>query len=137
MLSSGVIPGGYFHGRDNLTYGVDVAKIRWCGVLQVGSRLSSDVHCSLIVFTFISLCLLLIHCYVMALILKCELQRISIGYLFASISEIWVVKNIMVDSPMAFVRKYYIQGLVMLDIAIDALFYRVEPCFSTLCFSTC
>ncbi|XP_024025868.1 heparan-alpha-glucosaminide N-acetyltransferase [Morus notabilis] len=66
-----LLEGGYFHGRNHLTYGVDVAKIRWLGVLQ----------------------------------------RISIGYLLASMSEIWFVKNIMVDSPVAFVRKYYAQGL--------------------------
>lgn len=27
--------GGYFHGRKHLSYGVDVGKIRWLGVLQV------------------------------------------------------------------------------------------------------
>lgn len=27
--------GGYFHGRDKLTYGVDVATVRVMGVLQV------------------------------------------------------------------------------------------------------
>ncbi|XP_039001292.1 heparan-alpha-glucosaminide N-acetyltransferase-like isoform X2 [Hibiscus syriacus] len=66
------LQGGYFHGRNNLTYGVDVAKIRWLGVLQ----------------------------------------RISIGYLLASMTEIWLVKNITVDSPIAFVRKYYVQWVV-------------------------
>lgn len=39
------------------------------------------------------------------------LQRISIGYLLASITEIWLVRNVMVDSPTAFVQKYYIQWL--------------------------
>ena len=34
-------------------------------------------------------------------------QRISIGYLLASISEFWLVNNVMVDSPTAFVRKCY------------------------------
>ncbi|KAH1073935.1 hypothetical protein J1N35_026263 [Gossypium stocksii] len=66
------LQGGYFHGRNNLAYGVDVAKIRWLGVLQ----------------------------------------RISIGYLLASITEIWLVRNVMVDSPTAFVQKYYIQWIV-------------------------
>ncbi|XVF32854.1 hypothetical protein REPUB_Repub17cG0118500 [Reevesia pubescens] len=66
------LQGGYFHGRNDLTYGVDVVKIRWLGVLQ----------------------------------------RISIGYLLASISEIWLVKNVTVDSPTAFVRKYYVQWIV-------------------------
>lgn len=27
--------GGYFHGRGDLTYGIDVEKIRLMGVLQV------------------------------------------------------------------------------------------------------
>ncbi|KAJ6972886.1 heparan-alpha-glucosaminide N-acetyltransferase-like isoform X1 [Populus alba x Populus x berolinensis] len=67
-----LLQGGYFHGRHDLTYGVDVGKIRWMGVLQ----------------------------------------RISIGYLFAAMSEIWLVDRITVDSPMAFVKKYYIQWMV-------------------------
>ncbi|XP_061338412.1 uncharacterized protein LOC133285225 isoform X2 [Gastrolobium bilobum] len=67
-----LLQGGYFHGRGNLTYGVDLIKIRWLGVLQ----------------------------------------RISIGYFLASISEIWLVnKNTLVDSPVAFVRKYSIQWM--------------------------
>ncbi|KAK7344400.1 hypothetical protein VNO77_13949 [Canavalia gladiata] len=67
-----LLQGGYFHGRGNLTYGVDLSKIRWFGVLQ----------------------------------------RISIGYFLASISEIWLVNNnILVDSPAAFVRKYSIQWM--------------------------
>ncbi|KAL2323687.1 hypothetical protein Fmac_028066 [Flemingia macrophylla] len=67
-----LLQGGYFHGRGKLTYGVDLSKIRWLGVLQ----------------------------------------RISIGYFLASISEIWLVNhNILVDSPTAFVRKYFIQWI--------------------------
>ncbi|KAK4767112.1 hypothetical protein SAY86_014862 [Trapa natans] len=66
-----LLQGGYFHGRNNLTYGVDLGKIRWLGVLQ----------------------------------------RISIGYLLASISEIWLVNNLTVDSPMTFLKKYYIQWI--------------------------
>ncbi|KAG4995813.1 hypothetical protein AAZX31_10G015400 [Glycine max] len=67
-----LLQGGYFHGHGKLTYGVDLSKIRWLGVLQ----------------------------------------RISIGYFFASISEIWLVNhNILVDSPAGFVRKYSIQWM--------------------------
>ncbi|XP_026435358.1 heparan-alpha-glucosaminide N-acetyltransferase-like isoform X2 [Papaver somniferum] len=29
-----VLQGGYFHGRNHLTYGVDIDRIRWLGVLQ-------------------------------------------------------------------------------------------------------
>ncbi|OWM80082.1 hypothetical protein CDL15_Pgr010060 [Punica granatum] len=38
-------------------------------------------------------------------------KRISIGYFLASISEIWLVNSTTVDSPLAFVRKYYIQWM--------------------------
>ncbi|KAF7120498.1 hypothetical protein RHSIM_Rhsim13G0006700 [Rhododendron simsii] len=64
-----VLQGGYFHGRNDLSYGVDVRKLRWLGVLQ----------------------------------------RISIGYLFASVLEIWLVNNIAVDSALTFVKRYCIQ----------------------------
>ncbi|GJY63647.1 heparan-alpha-glucosaminide N-acetyltransferase-like protein [Tanacetum coccineum] len=67
-----ILQGGYFHGRDDLTYGVDVNQIRWMGVLQ----------------------------------------RISIGYLLASITEIWCVDNNEVNSAIAFGKKYYIQWYV-------------------------
>ncbi|CAL1354248.1 unnamed protein product [Linum trigynum] len=30
-----LLQGGYFHGRHDLTYGVNVRKIRWLGMLQV------------------------------------------------------------------------------------------------------
>ncbi|KAF2325109.1 hypothetical protein GH714_022807 [Hevea brasiliensis] len=40
--------------------------------------------------------------------------RISIGYLFASMSEIWLVDHIMVDSPLDFVKKYYVQWMFSL-----------------------
>lgn len=31
-----VFLGGYFHGLHSLTYGVDILRVRWMGVLQVG-----------------------------------------------------------------------------------------------------
>ncbi|CAN0888913.1 Heparan-alpha-glucosaminide N-acetyltransferase [Linum grandiflorum] len=40
------------------------------------------------------------------------LQRIAIGYLFASLSEIWLVNNSVVTSVMTFVKKYYVQWMV-------------------------
>ncbi|PIN01022.1 heparan-alpha-glucosaminide N-acetyltransferase [Handroanthus impetiginosus] len=64
-----ILQGGYFHGRGNLTYGVDVEKIRVMGVLQ----------------------------------------RIAIGYLLASALEIWLVKNTVVNSAVAFVKRYSFQ----------------------------
>ncbi|KAL6564140.1 hypothetical protein OROMI_015590 [Orobanche minor] len=71
-----LLQGGYFHERDNLTYGVDVTKIRVMGVLQ----------------------------------------RIAIGYLLASGLEIWLVKNTVVNSAVAFVKRYSLQigaGIVL------------------------
>ncbi len=43
------ITGGYFHGLNNLAYGVDIQHIRWCGVLQV----SFEVY-SFLLLTFFS-----------------------------------------------------------------------------------
>lgn len=37
------------------------------------------------------------------------MQRISIGYLFASVLEIWLVNNVAVDSAITFVKRYCIQ----------------------------
>ncbi|XP_031110667.1 heparan-alpha-glucosaminide N-acetyltransferase-like [Ipomoea triloba] len=73
-----ILQGGYFHGRGDLSYGVDIEKIRWMGVLQ----------------------------------------RISIGYLFSSILEIWLVNNISADSPMKFVRRYWLQALVAVSLSV-------------------
>ncbi|RWR94252.1 heparan-alpha-glucosaminide N-acetyltransferase-like protein isoform X2 [Cinnamomum micranthum f. kanehirae] len=67
-----VLQGGYFHGRNDLTYGVDIDKIRWLGVLQ----------------------------------------RISIGYFLAAMSEIWLISNTVVDSSVAFVKKYFAEWIV-------------------------
>lgn len=82
------LQGGFFHGRKKLTYGVDVEKIRWLGVLQ----------------------------------------RIAIGYLLTSISEIWLVNNLVVDSPLAFLRRYCIQWMVtaLLCIIYICLLYGLE-----------
>ncbi|KAL3336458.1 hypothetical protein AABB24_032283 [Solanum stoloniferum] len=76
-----VLQGGYFHGRNNLSYGVDIAKIRWMGVLQ----------------------------------------RISIGYLFASILEIWFANDYPVDSSKAFIRRYFFQALAGILIGLSYL----------------
>lgn len=43
--------GGYFHGRGKLTYGVDLSKIRWFGVLQVAA-ISKFVNRNLLLFSF-------------------------------------------------------------------------------------
>ncbi|XP_065860382.1 uncharacterized protein [Euphorbia lathyris] len=84
------LQGGYFHGRHSLTYGVDVRKIRWMGVLQ----------------------------------------RISIGYLFASMSEIFLVDHIMIDRPLAFVKKYYAQWVIsftLCSLYICLLYFLFVP----------
>ncbi|XP_047337058.1 heparan-alpha-glucosaminide N-acetyltransferase-like [Impatiens glandulifera] len=80
-----LLQGGYFHGRGNLSYGVDVTKIRWMGVLQ----------------------------------------RISMGYLVASAFEIWLVRDIAVDSAVTFVKRHYIQWIftVLLSLVYMCLVY--------------
>ncbi|XP_052191427.1 uncharacterized protein LOC127800700 [Diospyros lotus] len=80
-----ILQGGYFHGRHHLTYGVDLGKIRFLGVLQ----------------------------------------RISIGYLVASVLEIWLVNNVAVGSALTFIRRYYMQWIVafMLGSSYMSLLY--------------
>ncbi|KAI0510785.1 hypothetical protein KFK09_011394 [Dendrobium nobile] len=39
-------------------------------------------------------------------------RRISAGYFLAAMSEIWLTSNLAVDSPMSFMKKYYIQWIV-------------------------
>ncbi|XP_078161764.1 uncharacterized protein LOC144557087 isoform X3 [Carex rostrata] len=73
-----IIQGGFFHGHNNLTYGVDIDRIRLFGVLQ----------------------------------------RIAIGYFLAAISEIWLVRNVSVDSAISFVRKYYLLWTVAVIISM-------------------
>ncbi|XP_059300977.1 uncharacterized protein LOC132053131 isoform X2 [Lycium ferocissimum] len=75
------LQGGYFHGRGHLSYGVDIVKIRWMGVLQ----------------------------------------RISIGYLFASILEIWFANDYPVDSAKAFVKRYFFQAVAGILIGLSYL----------------
>lgn len=35
MILAHAMKGGYSHAPDELVYGVDMKKIRWCGILQV------------------------------------------------------------------------------------------------------
>ncbi|KAJ4968867.1 hypothetical protein NE237_015568 [Protea cynaroides] len=44
------------------------------------------------------------------------LQRIAIGYFLAAISEIWLVSDTVVDTAIAFMKKYYIQWMVALSL---------------------
>ncbi|AQK92829.1 Heparan-alpha-glucosaminide N-acetyltransferase [Zea mays] len=41
------------------------------------------------------------------------LQRIAIGYFVAAMSEIWLVNNNLVDSPVPFVKKYFIEWIAI------------------------
>ncbi|TVU17531.1 hypothetical protein EJB05_33573 [Eragrostis curvula] len=53
------------------------------------------------------------------------LQRIAIGYFLAAVSEIWLVNNNLVDSPLSFVRKYFMEWLVNKLIRIMAILITV------------
>ncbi|KAL3648089.1 hypothetical protein CASFOL_009057 [Castilleja foliolosa] len=85
-----ILQGGYFHGRGNLTYGVDITRIRVMGVLQ----------------------------------------RIAIGYLLASVLEIWLVRNNVVDSAVAFAKRYSFQigaGILLGSLYIVLLYELYVP----------
>ncbi|KAF9621437.1 hypothetical protein IFM89_021476 [Coptis chinensis] len=38
-----VLQGGYFHGLNSLTFGVDIERIRWLGILQVNCEVRGDL----------------------------------------------------------------------------------------------
>jgi heparan-alpha-glucosaminide N-acetyltransferase len=46
------------------------------------------------------------------------LQRIAIGYFLAAISEIWLVNNNSVDSPVSFVKKYFMEWIMAMMITV-------------------
>ncbi|XP_047095599.1 heparan-alpha-glucosaminide N-acetyltransferase-like isoform X1 [Lolium rigidum] len=48
------------------------------------------------------------------------LQRIAIGYFLAAIAEIWLVNNTLVDSPVSYMKKYYMEWIMA--IMISALY---------------
>ncbi|XP_010931719.1 uncharacterized protein [Elaeis guineensis] len=46
------------------------------------------------------------------------LQRISIGYFLAAMSEIWLISNMLVGSPVSYVKKYYFEWIVAIILAV-------------------
>ncbi|KAG0517040.1 hypothetical protein BDA96_09G054000 [Sorghum bicolor] len=46
------------------------------------------------------------------------LQRIAIGYFVAAMSEIWLVNNNLVDSPVSFVKKYFMEWFMAIAITV-------------------
>jgi len=46
------------------------------------------------------------------------LQRIAIGYFLAVISEIWLVNNNLVDSPVSFAKKYFMEWIMAMMITV-------------------
>ncbi|CAD6272800.1 unnamed protein product [Miscanthus lutarioriparius] len=46
------------------------------------------------------------------------LQRIAIGYFVAAMSEIWLVNSNLVDSPVSFVKKYFMEWFMAIAITV-------------------
>ena len=89
-----VFAGGFIHGLNNLTYGIDIEKIRLMGILQVYIGL------------FPSFLLSLPNtCNVLDVFLLC-FQRIAIAYLVAALCEIWFKGNHNVTSELSMIKKY-------------------------------
>ncbi|AQK92833.1 uncharacterized protein [Zea mays] len=94
-----ILQGGYIHGRHKLTYGVDLDHIRWLGVLQriaIGYFVAAMSEIWLVNNNL----------------------RIAIGYFVAAMSEIWLVNNNLVDSPVPFVKKYFIEWFMAIAITV-------------------
>ncbi|KAM1429860.1 hypothetical protein ACFX2I_046003 [Malus domestica] len=70
-----MLQGGYFHGVASLTYGVDIERIRWSGILQ----------------------------------------RIAIGYIVATLCEIWLSRQTL--GEVGFFRTYYWHWCVIFSLS--------------------
>jgi heparan-alpha-glucosaminide N-acetyltransferase len=97
-----VLQGGFFHGVHSLTFGVDLAKIRLMGILQVPTILSKHFIQNILTCWLLQKVTSHFERYMMDLLL----QRIAIAYLLAAICEIWLKRDDDVDSGLDLLRRY-------------------------------
>jgi heparan-alpha-glucosaminide N-acetyltransferase len=119
------LQGGFIHGLNNLTYGIDVEKIRLMGILQVYissvfSRTSiknyvfQHSYCNSISIFFCLLCF----------------QRIAIAYLVVALCEIWLKGNHNVSSELSMIKKYrfhWVVAFVITTIYLSLLYGLYVP----------
>ncbi|KAJ0103174.1 hypothetical protein Patl1_05604 [Pistacia atlantica] len=111
------LQGGFFHGINDLVYGVDIAKIRWMGILQVcfPSGLISDS--------------LISHLHNESEFIA-RLTVIAIAYLVAALCEIWLKANDRVSSVLSLWKKYRFQwatSMVLTEIYLSLLYGLYVP----------
>ncbi|KAJ4834532.1 hypothetical protein Tsubulata_013671 [Turnera subulata] len=104
-----LLQGGYFHGINSLTYGVDIERIRWLGILQCPPNLYFSFYLNKHSRNLHKLWLLNLFLL--------SFKRISIGYLIAALCEIWLTYG--TQREVIVVKKYYWHwGLALLLSAI-------------------
>nr|KAJ0223842.1 hypothetical protein LSAT_V11C200077830 [Lactuca sativa] len=86
-------PRGYLHGITSLTYGVDVQKIRLLNILQMSLTFTNQ-------YLNTPQCLITIH----LILINPLLHRIEIGYIAATLCEIWIPHQTYKKEP--FFRVY-------------------------------
>ncbi|XP_068662091.1 uncharacterized protein [Aristolochia californica] len=87
-----LLQGGYFHGRDNLTYGVDVEHIRWLGVLQrisIAYFLAAIAEIWLVSSTLVDSSKAFLRKYSIQWILACLLSSLYLGLLYGLYVPNW------------------------------------------------
>ncbi|KAG6763005.1 hypothetical protein POTOM_033533 [Populus tomentosa] len=111
-----VIQGGYFHGINSLTYGVDMKRIRWLGILQVYGHTPQYPHDPQSTANdYYGLCLIpLTSCMFHSVdnarnfltFVSClSSQKISVGYIVAALCEIWL--SCRTRREVSFLKSYY------------------------------
>ncbi|EOA12300.1 hypothetical protein CARUB_v10007979mg, partial [Capsella rubella] len=103
--------GGFIHGLNNLTYGIDVEKIRFMGILQsnIETYVFLNSHCKFVASLF---------------------QRIAIAYLVAALCEIWLKGHHNVSSELSMIKKYrfhWVVAFVITTIYLSLLYGLYVP----------
>ncbi|KAG9440032.1 hypothetical protein H6P81_020197 [Aristolochia fimbriata] len=87
-----LLQGGYFHGRNNLSYGVDIEHIRWLGVLQrisIGYFLAAIAEIWLVKGTLVDTSTAFLKKYYIQWILACLLSSLYLGLLYGLYVPNW------------------------------------------------
>ncbi|KAG6781316.1 hypothetical protein POTOM_014210 [Populus tomentosa] len=96
-------PGGFLHGLNDLTFGVDMVQIRWMGILQLLTVKSVAAF---------------------------PPKRIAIGYLIGAMCEIWLKGDNHVASGLSMLRKYQLQWgavVVLVSLYLSLLYGLYVP----------
>ncbi|KAI3864644.1 hypothetical protein MKX03_009164 [Papaver bracteatum] len=96
-----VLQGGYFHGRNHLTYGVDIERIRWLGVLQriaIGYFVAAISEIWLVGNGLVDSAVSFVKKYIIQWMLVVLLCSLYVGLLYGLYVPDWEFKSLSTNS---------------------------------------